>query len=192
MRHFPGALVPARRLLSAHLERLRRTLEALGQQVREAIARALAQTIEGAVREAVHTALDDPPLDHRLTGCSAWLPKRSPALWEEPEDQALEELDDRWSDDEDKLRRPARVGPAAEPPSARCVRALAVGCQATAWLLRRQPGRFSALMAMGVGLAVSGVAYAAGSGVVVPSLGLLTLASAVGAGAAALAWFGTS
>jgi len=45
---------------------------------------------------------------------------------------------------------------------------------------------------MGVGLAVSGVAYAAGSGVVVPSLGLLTLASAVGAGAAALAWFGTS
>ena len=58
--------------------------------------------------------------------------------------------------------------------------------------LRRQPGRFSAVVALGVGLAATGAAYAAGSGLAVPAIGLLTLASAVGAGAAALAWFGTS
>ena len=80
MRNISRALFPARRLLSAHLDRLRRTLEALGQQLREALARAVAQTVESAVREAVHTALDDPLPDHRLTGRSAWLPKRNPDL----------------------------------------------------------------------------------------------------------------
>ncbi len=192
MRNISRALVPARRLLTVHLDRLRRTLEALGQQLREALARALAQTIEGAVREAVHSALDDPPPDPRLTGRSAWLPKRNPDLWEEPDDPALEDLDDRWTDEEEDLRRPAAVGPAAEPQSARCVRALAVGCQAAAWWLGRQAGRCSTVAALGVGLAATGAAYAAGSGLAVSSLGLLTLASAVGAGAAALAWFGTS
>jgi hypothetical protein len=192
VRNLSRALVPARRLLSAHLDRLRQTLESLGQQLREALARAVAQTIEGAVREAVHTALDDPPSDRRLIGRSAWLPKRNPDLWEEPEDPNLDDLDDRWPDNEDDVRRPASVTPPAEPRSARCVRALAVGCQATAWLLRRQSGRFSSVVALGVGLAATGVAYAAGSGLAVPSLGLLTLAGAIGAGAAALAWFGTS
>ena len=191
MRTLSRALVPARRLLAAHLDRLRQTLDSLGQQLREALARAVAQTVEGAVREAVHTALDAPPPDHRLTGRSAWMPRRGPALWEQPDDRDLDDLDDRWRDDEDEVRRPAST-PQGEPRSARCVRALAVGCQAAAWWFCRQAGRCSTVAALGVGVAASSVAYAAGSGLAVPSLGLLTLASAVGAGAAALAWFGTS
>jgi hypothetical protein len=192
VRNLSGALVPARRLLSVHLDRLRRTLDSLGQQLRDALARAVAQTVESAVREAVHTALDAPPPDRHLTGRPAWLPPRNPALWEEPDDPALDDLDDRWPDNEEHRRRPAPEAPLAEPRSARCVRALAVGCQASAWLLRRQAGRFSTVLALAAGLAATGVAYAAGSGLAVPSLGLLLLASAVGAGAAALAWFGTS
>jgi len=192
VRNISRALVPARRLLTVHLDRLRRTLEALGQQLREALARALAQTIEGAVREAVHSALDDPPPDHRVTGHTSWLPRRNPALWEEPEDRTLDDLDDRWPDDEEDLRRPTSRVPPTEPRSARCARALAVGCQAAAWWFCRRAGRCSTVAALGVGLAATGAAYAAGSGLAVSSLGLLTLASAVGAGAAALAWFGTS
>ena len=192
MRHLSGALVPARRLLSVHLDHLRRTLDSLGQQLREALARAVAQTVESAVREAVHTALDAPPPDHRLTNRSAWLPTRNPALWEEPEDRTLDDLDERWPEDDEGLRRPTSRVPPAEPRSARCARALAVGCQAAAWWFCRQTGRCSTVAALGVGVAATSVAYAAGSGLAVPSLGLLTLASAVGAGAAALAWFGTS
>ena len=192
MRHLSGALIPARRLLSAHLDRLRQTLDSLGQQLRDALARAVAQTVESAVREAVHTALDAPLPDHRLTSRSAWLPKGNPALWEEPEDRTLDDLDDRWPDDEEDLRRPTSRVPPTEPRSARCARALAVGCQAAAWWFCRQAGRCSTVAALGVGVAATSVAYAAGSGLAVPSLGLLTLASAVGAGAAALAWFGTS
>ena len=71
------------------------------------------------------------------------------------------------------------------------VRALA-GRDRQGWWFCRQAGRCSTVAALGVGLAATSVAYAAGSGLAVPSLGLLTLASAVGAGAAALAWFGTS
>ena len=193
MRNLSRALVPARRLLSAHLDRLRQTLDSLGQQLREALARAVAQTVQEAVREAVHAALDAPPPDPRRTGHAAWLTQRNPGLWEGPDDPALDDLDDdRWLDDEDDVRRPAPGQPPAEPRSARCARALAVGCQAAAWWLRRQPGRLSAVLARGVGLAASGVAYATGSGLAVPALGLLTLTSAVGAGAAALAWFGAS
>ena len=192
MRNLSRALVPARRLLSVHLDHLRRTLDSLGQQLRDALARAVAETVEEAVREAVHTALDAPPPDPRLTGRSAWLPQRNPDLWEEPDDPALDDLDDRWPDDEDDVRRPAPGTPLAEPRSARCARALAVGCQAAAWWLGRRAGRYSTVAALGVGVAATGATYAAGSGLAVSSLGLLTLASAVGAGAAALAWFGTS
>ena len=191
MRSIPRALAPARRLLSAHLDRLRQTLDSLGQQLRDALARAVAQTVESAVREAVHTALDAPPPDHRVTGHTSWLPRRNPALWEEAEDRTLDDLDDRWPDEEDELHRPAPT-PQGEPRSARCARALAVGCQAAAWWFCRQAGRCSTVAALGVGVAATSVAYAAGSGLAVPSLGLLTLAGAVGAGAAALAWFGTS
>jgi hypothetical protein len=192
MRHLSRALVPARRLLSVHLDHLRRTLEALGQQLREALARAVAPTVEGAVREAVHTALDDPPPDQRLTGRSAWLTQRNPDLWEQSDDPALDDLDDRWPEEEDDPRRPAPGASPAEPRSARCARALAVGCQAAAWWFCRQAGRCSTVAALGVGLAATGAAYAAGNGLAVSSLGLLTLASAVGAGAAVLAWFGTA
>ena len=107
MRNISRALVPARRLLSAHLDRLRQTLDSLGQQLRDALARAVAQTVESAVREAVHTALDAPPPDHRLTGHTSWLPRRNPALWEEAADRTL---DDRWPDEEDNRA----VGQAAE------------------------------------------------------------------------------
>jgi len=93
---------------------------------------------QGAVREAVHSALDDPPPDPRLTGRSAWLPKRNPDLWEQSDDPALDDLDDRWTEEEDDLRRPAAGAPPAEPRSARCARALAVGCQAAAWWFCRQ------------------------------------------------------
>jgi hypothetical protein len=93
--------------------------------------------------------------------------------------------DDRWTDEEEPARR--LLSARGQPQSARCVRALA----ATA---RRRPAVRQAggprLDRGGVGLAATGAAHTAGSGLAGSSPGSLTLAR-VG-WAAALAWCGTS
>jgi hypothetical protein len=59
------------RSLARHLDRLRATLESLGERLRDAIARAIGHTVAEAVHEAVHTALADrpaPPKPHPTIG----------------------------------------------------------------------------------------------------------------------------
>ena len=71
-----------------------------------------------------------------------------------------------------------------------------MGCQATAWWLRREAGRFTTLMALGVGLAstlaayVAGPVLGAGAGLAGSALALAALSDAARSGAAALFGFG--
>jgi hypothetical protein len=71
-----------------------------------------------------------------------------------------------WAEDEpedDEVDQPQTSG--VEPPLSRWRCALALGCRASAWLLRRWPGQRPLLAAIGVGVACAAVAFAVGAGV---------------------------
>ena len=119
------------------------------------------------------------------------------AAWRDPRD-------DPWADDPDDYYEARSYagrdeqGAAASPePSPEAVGrrwglALAVGCQAAAWWLRRKTGRLAALTAAGVGLASALVAYvaapalAAAAGLAGSALTLAAMSDAARCGAAAL------
>jgi hypothetical protein len=73
-----------------------------------------------------------------------------------------------------------------EPPPSRWRCALALGCRASAWLLRRWPGRRPLLAAVGVGAACAAVAYAVGAGVAHATLCWVALAGVLGSGVCVL------
>jgi hypothetical protein len=193
MRSLPPQLARAHRALTAHLERLRTTLAALTVRLREAVAQAVGGTVAGAVREAVHALVIEPPSGHTPPPYRRAPPYRSPPAWGESRGYAPDDdpYDDTASadwrrdepaawravdEDEDRSAPPPLV---AEPRRFRWHRALAVGCQAAAWWLRRQAGRCAALVALGIGLVAAGAAFTAGAGLAESALGLLTLADAV-------------
>jgi hypothetical protein len=198
MRLFRSVIDPGSRWLARHFGRLRRSLEALYDRLREAIAVAVARAAEDAVREAVSGLLaDTPPLGppdypHRNFAPSG--------VWRDPNDPD-EELC-RWEENLDAdYATPTRneAGPRVQPdePSpepTRLRRALAEGLQAASWWLRRG-GRFPVLTALSAGLVVVLASYTggplAGAGVALAgsALGLLSFAHAVHSGAGALAAF---
>ena len=102
---------PDRRPLARRLEALRRALDALGEQLREAIARAVGQAADGAASDAVRAALaGGHPRPPRPAG-PPWAGGPSPHWWGGPGDR-------EWSgypgdaDDPDERFRPRF--PAAE------------------------------------------------------------------------------
>src|SRR5437016_6091159 len=121
------------RALASHLERLRYTLDTLGQRLREAVAQAVVETVAVAVRDAAHALLTDPPpeLVSPLQRFHAPHPRRS--LWEDPDNLAPEDDPDELyshrrdydEDDYDQLRSDASLSP-AEGSSSRWGRAVAV------------------------------------------------------------------
>jgi hypothetical protein len=142
------------RLVAVQVGRLRAALGRLAGAVRAAVARAVGQATGEAVREAPRIILDglparlgyhDPPDDW------AWGQPRHPT-WPAhraygPYARDLDERDpDENSDDEPVRSNVATdVGtPDDEPTASRrpgaWSRAIAVGCQAAAWWLRRHPG----------------------------------------------------
>src|SRR5260370_148877 len=201
MRLFRSVIDAGSRWLARHFQRLRRSLEALYDRLREAIAVAVARAAEDAVREAVSGLLaDTPPLSppdypHRnFAPSGAWRDPNDPdeelRRWEENLDNdyaaaASREVGARVQPDE----------PAPEPTRLR--RALAEGLQAASWWLRRD-GRFPVLTALSAGLVVVLASYAggplAGAGVALAgsALGLLSFAHAVHTGAGALSAFGST
>jgi hypothetical protein len=184
------------RLVAAQARRLHATLERLAREVRAAIARAIGQATGETVREALRVILDGPPdrpgyerPEDRERG---WGQPRRPT-W--PATRSYEpysrDPDEPGPDDPDEDRRygcdadsePPPDEPAAEPQSS-WPRAVAMGCQAASWWLRRHPGRFSLVAAAGIGIA-AGVAtlvtsplVAGASAVAASALGLLALADA--------------
>jgi hypothetical protein len=165
MRLFRSVIDPGSRWLARHFQRLRRSLEALYDRLREAIAVAVARAAEDAVREGVHALLaDTPPLSPPDYPHRNFAP--SPA-WRDPNDPD-EELR-RWEENLDNDYPAASRGdvgargPADEPSvePTRLRRALAEGLQAASWWLRRG-GRFPVLTALSAGLVVVLASYIGG------------------------------
>jgi hypothetical protein len=195
MRRFRSVIDPGRRWLARHVTRLRRTLEALCDRLREGIAVAVARVAEDAVREGVHALLADrPPLSPPDYPRSNFAP--SPA-WRNPDDELHRWEENLDYDQEPEERGEARANvPASEqaPEPTRLRRALAEGLQAASWWLRRSD-HFSVLTALGAGVVVVLASYAggplagAGAALAGSALGLMTLAHTVHSGAGALAAF---
>jgi hypothetical protein len=196
-------LAPVGQSLTERLQRLHATLEGLGERLRDAVARAVGQTVAEAVREAVLTLLADGRDRPGAPGPPQRPSPQPPSVWDAPDDVAWPEerdpvfrpADEGW--EADAARRAPRPAPTASPV-VRGGRALAWGCRAAAWWLRRRAGRRPLLVALSVGVLTAVAAYAggtlavAGAGVAGTAVSLLALADAVGSGSAALASFATS
>jgi hypothetical protein len=208
MTRFSSAISSARRSLGNHLARLRRSFDTITEQVREAIARAIGRTVAEAVSEAVHAVLTE------LDGMRTFLPvpsrssSRPPPLWDEPDDRPWPDDhnqpyeprqyldpdadDDGLADDEDLDDDDATDSQPTTTRPSLVHRALAVGCRATAYWLDQHPGRFSLVVAVGVGVAagvailVAGPSLAGASGLAASAVALLALVDAVRSGTALL------
>jgi hypothetical protein len=187
------------RLVAGQLGRLHATLERLSQEIRAAIARAIGQATGETVREALGVILDGPTgrptydrLDDRDDG---WGQTRRPSWpatrtydsysrdpYERDPDDGFDE-DRRRQDADDEDDPPADQSIDA-PRRRNWSRAVATGCQAAAWWLRRHQGPFSLVAAAGIGIAagfamfVSGPLVSGASAVAASALGLLALADA--------------
>src|SRR5688500_7836243 len=88
--------------LSAHLDRLRSTLEALRERLRAAVAGAVGDSVAGLVRDAIQAVLAGTmPVEHDRTFANDRHVQRTPSwrsgeasIWDEPSD------DTDWRDDD--------------------------------------------------------------------------------------------
>jgi hypothetical protein len=186
IRSLPG------RLVRRHLDRLQASLETLGERLREAVSRVVGEAVADTVRELVRVLVSTP--------ATAPFPRAPEVLREDWEERSWHDpYRQPWDDvDEDEpLAAYDDIVPAASPEAlpvpARWSRAASVGCQAAAWWLRRQTGRFPVFTTLALGLAAALTAYVAGplvvaggAGVLGAVLGLLHLAQNVESGAEAL------
>jgi hypothetical protein len=182
-----------RRALAERLERLRQTLEELITRVHEAVAQAVGQAVSAAVRDAILAVLRAATSRPSLP-TPAWMPPKCyHSAWSEGREpssgsSAYTDPSAGWWDDEepedDEADRAQTSG--VEPPPSRWRCALALGCRASAWLLRRWQGRRPLLAAVGVGAACAVVAYAMGAGLAHTTLCWIALAGALGSGICAL------
>ena len=153
------------RLVADQVGRLHAALERLAGEVRAAIARAVGQATGEAAREALRVILDGPPdrpgYERPEDRDGGWGQPRRPT-WpapraydpyardpyeRDPDDDPDEDRRHRLRQDEDE-DPPAEEPVAAQRPGS-WSRAVAVGCQAASWWLRRHPGRFSLIAAAG-------------------------------------------
>src|SRR6202011_404462 len=86
------------RRLAVHLDRLRNTLDTLGQRLREAVSHSVGEAVAGAVREAVHAVLADLNTRHLLPNPPIRLPRSSRPWWQDPDDPEY----DPWLNDRDR------------------------------------------------------------------------------------------
>jgi hypothetical protein len=187
------------RVLTDHARRLQSALESLAGQVRAAIARIVGQATGDAMRDALTVILDGPSAqpardEFREERDRPWSPPRQPSWPNSSFDPYARDPDDR--DDDERYPEPEcryippeeheahqQRAPGLEQPG-RWSRALATGCQAAGWWLKRHPGRLSLLAAIGVGVAAGitalfgGPYVAGGSALAVLTLGILALTDA--------------
>jgi hypothetical protein len=197
MSSFSSSLRRPGRLLAAHVRRLRATLARLAAEVRAAVAGAVGRATGDAVRDALRVILDGPPpqspsiRDPPEDIEGLWGQARRPHWPASPYHERYDPYEmpprepDYLEDDQDVEpdEDPAPEGPEA-PPAGAWSRAVAVGCQAAAWWLRRHPGPLALLAAVGIGLAASvaalvgGPLVAGGSAAAAAALAALALADA--------------
>ena len=182
----------ARRTLAGQAERLRRSLESLGQQLRESIAGEVARAVAAAVGEAVRAALDCRPADQSRRPHTR--PVRPSAAWDYPRERGWSDgLDDeplrdewdggRWGEPEDLPDRAQ-----APPATGRNTEALPLVWQGLLWWLRGRGWR----TALGAGVLAIAAALAGNpllasvAGVAAAVSGLVALSDSAESGAAAL------
>jgi hypothetical protein len=184
----PPWLDLVRRFLRGPCDYLRDALDALAERLREAVARVVGETVARVVGGLVHALLED-----ASAGVAADDPSdRLAGLWDERPgagpDLALA-YDDDGADDRGQ-------GPALSSnqlPPQRRAKALALGCQATAWWLGRPTGEPRIAAALGVGIVTAAAAYlggpvvAAGAALAGTAAALAALAGLTRVAAAALA-----
>jgi hypothetical protein len=184
-----------RRALGDRLERLRQTLEELSTRVHEAVAQAIGQAVAAAVRDTLLAVLHAATNRPGLPTPPRWPPQCFDSAWSEvrqPSSTASAYADTSagwWTDEEREGDESNATPPSGTDPSPsrwRC--ALALGCRASAWLLRRWPGRRPLLAAVGVGAACAAVAFAVGAGLADATVRWIALASALGSGLWVLTW----
>ena len=180
--------------LANRLERLRDTLDTMAGRLRDAVVLAVGEAVAGAVRDALRMAFHDPPRPS-LPSRPAWSQERSlygeeERPWRYDPADALTE-GEYEEEDFDRLPEPAPSTTPVEPPRSRWAQALAFAFEATAWWLRGQASRCSALSALTVGLVFAAGAFIAGPALAGSALSLMSLADSVRSGAAALAWIKT-
>ena len=185
---------PARagRALAEQAERLRASLDSLGERLRESIAGEIARAVAAAVCEAVRAALDCRPVDSYRR--DHVLPGRPAAAWDRPrQDEWSDGLDDeplrdewdggRWDEPEGVPDRAP-----AQPATGRNTEALPLVWQGLLWWLRGRGWQ----TALGAGLLAAAAAFAGNSllasvaGVAAAVSGLLALSESAESGAAAL------
>jgi hypothetical protein len=207
----PSLLSPFRqvgRLVAVQVGRLRAALESLAGEVRAAVARAVGQATGEAVREALRVILDGRPERRGYhespdDGEGAWgEPRHSTWPAHRASDPYARDPDEPDPDeDPDHAPKPSNAStdvgtPDDEPIAWRRAgawsRAVAAGCQAAAWWLRRHPGPSALAAGIGIGIA-AGVVTLVGnplvagvSAVAASALAVLALADAA-RGAAGLA-----
>jgi hypothetical protein len=183
----------ARSTLANSLARLRRSFDSLRSQVCHAIGRITGEVVADAVQEGVHAFLGSmhraPPAryipDRRFAD-----PLRDEPRWHDTPEYA-DPLDDPFWVDDEEPSHPTPPEEESKQPSRESAwtRATAAGCSAAAWWLRRHPGRFSFLTALGVGLAASVCAFACDpllterAGAAASAFELLSLTNAARSGA---------
>jgi hypothetical protein len=189
----------ARRTLTSHVDRLHETLVTLTERLRATVAQAVSNNLASAIREAVHALFSDtepavaPPSYYQAS------PYHHPSTWGERDRYEREREDDLptedWSSEPSRAWREVEcAAPEAvtshgeQQHPARLHHALAIGCQAAAWWLRRQVSRASALAALGIALLATGAACVAGIGLAESALNLLGLADAMRSGVRGLAY----
>ena len=168
----------AARSLSTHLDRLHQTLDRLHGRLREAVAEAVSSGAAVAVKDALLAAILNPDVSPAYESATY----RTSSPWhqqqryrdgsyasENPYRSSWER--DPYEDDPDPYERDEIDDPTAKaspqqpsaPVSRRFGQAIAVGCQAVAWWLRRKStGRYAGMLAIGVGAGASVAAYFAG------------------------------
>jgi hypothetical protein len=148
----------AARFFRGPLDHLCRALDALAERLREAVARVVGETVARVVGGVVHALMEDASADVAADD----RPDRLAGLWDERpgagSDLALSYEDTGAADARGQ-------GPALSStrlPPQRRVKALALGCQATAWWLGRPTGEPRIAAALGVGIVTAVAAYVGG------------------------------
>ena len=141
--------------LDAQMDRADAILDALAEGLNGAVAEAAKEGTRLAVKEAVVELLTDPVLRTALHRASAPLAEAKPLLWDRLKAKVRQAAARAAA-----VTRTARLRVAATLDDARRVAARVTGPAKVVWQLRTV-----ALVGLGVGLVVAGVAYAGGQSV---------------------------
>jgi hypothetical protein len=186
MPYYPPVTGPPQPSLAERLDLLNRHLDVLGRQLRDGIARAVAQAVSGAVEQALGTLLGKAPAQTQWPYQGEHRPANR---WDDDPDD--EDMDPWTNSPHPQYARPTTPPAAPNPPGGHFASALAVGLRTAVWWFRQARSRRPVLTTLAVGLAAGIAVLAAGAssavGLVGTALGALAVADVTRSGVSTLA-----